>query len=455
MKSLYSFKSLPCVVSLFSCVCLSGCYDNPAEEILQSSGKAKLNVVTRSSSNNELEYPLVIYAFDDSGNCKAEKVVKDSETAPSITLSEGNYRLVAVAGCSDYEMPSSISLSSEIATQNDNCSASQLAIGQSDVKVGSATSTVTLQMALQVASVEMELGSLPEDVSTVKISIAKQYQSVTFGGEYKGEENTVIDCKKVGDVWTTGKFYVFPSSSNSTVFSITAVDDSGVHNYGYTYSAKLKAGQPYRLNGTFSSGFDVNGSIDYSGWNNEIVLDFNFGDGMNESGGNNTNPEENQNGNESSFSVNSIPKPGSIVKGHVVALVSNETATSADVLLISLAEWNKVEAAASSKNPEEALDIAAEYSEEGLGGWRIPSKDEATLLKKTYGGENLSTINNVLESADGALISATEDNGGNARYLCESANYSFTFNGETSSITKVGATVKYRLRLVKTVRVTI
>lgn len=92
MKSLIkTFKRLPSTVSLISsCVCLTGCYSNPAEEIIQTSENGKLSVVTRSSTNNELQYPLVIYAFDESGNCKSEKVVKDSSEPVKMNLAEGN-----------------------------------------------------------------------------------------------------------------------------------------------------------------------------------------------------------------------------------------------------------------------------------------------------------------------------------------------------------------------------
>ena len=454
MKSLIkTFKRLPSTVSLISCVCLTGCYSNPAEEIIQSSENGKLSVVTRSSTNNELQYPLVIYAFDESGNCKSEKVVKDSSEPVKMNLAEGKYRLVAVAGGNGYKFPTSISLNSEIIAQNGNYSDTELAIGRADAIV-SGSSTATIQMAPQVACVELELEGLAEDVSTVSINISKQFKSVTFDGEYGTGENSVIECIREGNVWKSRKVYVFPGVSENTVFSITTIDDYGSHNYGYTYSSKLKAGQPYKLNGTFSSGVVVNGNIEYSGWKNEVVLDFSFGPGINETGGNSSSQSGENNQTTSDMKVTSIPKAGSILDGHVVALVSNETETSADVLLLSLTENIKVPSANAEQNANESISIASQYSENGLTGWSIPTKEEATILKTTYGGANLSIINNVLETAGGTLISAVEDNGGNARYLCENSKYTFTFNGTSSSITQAGASVKYRLRLVKKLHLT-
>ena len=421
---------------------------------MPSSESGKLSVITRSATNNELRYPLRIFAFDENGQFKSEKVVNSSDESVKMNLAEGKYRLVAIAGSDGYDMPADIALSSYITARKGNFSNTELAIGRADVVV-SGVSSATIQMSLQVACVDINLEGLAEDVSAVSVNISKQSRSVSFDGAFGTGENTTIECRCENGVWKTGKVYVFPSATSPTVVSISTTDDSGVHSYGYTYSTGLKAGQPYQLNGTFSSGVMVDGTIEYSGWKNETVIDFSFGPGINETGGETSGGSSSDNQTSAEISVSSIPKAGTVLNGHVVASVSNATATSADVMLLSLAEWNKVSSAVSETNPTEASSIASEYSEYGMSGWRVPTKEEATTLKSLYGGENLYIINNVFESAGGTVVTATEENGGNARYLCDSSKYTFTFNGSSSSITQAGATVKYRLRLVKTVRVVV
>ena len=67
----------------------------------------------------------------------------------------------------------------------------------------------------------------------------------------------------------------------------------------------------------------------------------------------------------------------------MVVLATNVTSNSADLLLISRKEWINV-SSANGNNPTEAKDLAAEYSEDGLSEWRIPSKDEARLIADQY-----------------------------------------------------------------------
>ena len=448
-----SIKSSPFLVSLILCFCLSGCYQDAPEEILSSSGTAKLNVITRSVTNNDLHYPLIIYAFDENGQLKTQKVVNSSTESVKMNLAEGKYRLVAVSGAAGYDIPGEVELSSNIATKNGNYSDVELAVGRADVVV-SGTSSATIQMALQVAGINIELDGLAEDVSAVVVNIAKQAQSVTFDGTLGEGGNSTIECKYENGIWKTGEVFVFPGSASSTVFSITTTDDSGTHTYGYTYSSAMKAGQPYRLNGTFSSGVIVNGVIEYSGWNNEIVLGFNFGPGISETGGGDAGGNGGTTPSDTDLEVTNIPQAGSVLNGHVVALVENASSSSADVILLSVSEWGKV-SSGNSETPTESTNRASEYSESGMTGWRVPTKDEATKLKTSYGGANLTYLNNIINEAGGTLLAATEENGGNARYLCENATYTFTFNGTSSSITQAGGTTKYRLRLVKKIRVTV
>ena len=450
-KFIQSFKLLPSVVSLITGLSLTGCYQEaPVEDVVSGSG-TKLNVITRSATSNAVIYPLSIYAFGPDGSCKAQQVIEDESESVSLKLSNGSYRITAMSGFGDFVFPQTPKKNALITTNAGNYSVTPLSVGQADVTL-SGSSSVTVQMSLQVASVEFALQSLPAEVTEVSVKIADVYSAISFGGECQSPESAVLKCRNVNGVWTTGKVYLLPLSSSSMVVSIIVVDDTGSYTYGYTYNMPIRAGVPYKLNGSFSSGIVLNGTVESIGWETEVVLDFGFGPNVSETGG--------DEGEEPSVSeevtVTEIPEACSLWQGHVVALVGNATSTEADLLLLALPEEANVKSKVSDE-PDAAAQIAQAYSEYGLTGWRIPTKEEATALRNCYYGDKVSAINSKLEEAGGKALTQTDSHDKNVRYLCEDALYTYSFatssDGDALQITKAGATVKYRLRLVKTIHV--
>ena len=449
-KATQSFKSLPQVVSLISCLALTGCYQqDPVEEIVSGSG-SELSVITRSATGNSIQYPLAIYAFDSSGECKAQKVIEDASEALTLKLSEGDYRITAIAGYGGLALPQKVKRNAIIQTVDGNCSSTPLTMGHADVLVSGST-TATIHMSLQVASVTVSLANLSEDVTDVSVSFSDEYGGISLGGQFSDARTSEIACSQQDGKWTSGRVYLLPGASSSTVVSINVKDGSGSQSYGYTYTSPLKAGVPYVFSGTFTAGSMFWGTIESKGWDEEKILDFGFGPGVSESGdsGDNNDPSE-------GMSVSAIPEPCSIWNGHVVALVSNATENEADLILMSLAEEESVKSK-TSDNPDDAESYAKAYSEAGLASWRIPTKEEATALKSGYHGDGISPLNAALENAGGKTLTQVDSKGKNVRYLCEDALYTYSFasssDGNSLQITKAGATVKYRLRLVKTIHV--
>ena len=450
-KFIQSFKSLPSVVSLITGLSLTGCYQEaPVEDVVSGSG-TKLNVITRSATSNAVIYPLSIYAFGADGSCKAQQVIEDESESVSLKLGKGNYRITAISGFGDFVFPQTPKKNALITTNVGNYSVTPLSVGQADVAL-SGSSSVTVQMSLQVASVEFALHGLPDDVTEVSVTIADVYSAITFGGECQSPEPAVLECSKVGGVWTTGKVYLLPLSSSSMVVSIIVADDTGSNTYGYTYNTPVRTGVPYQLNGTFSAGIVLNGTVEAIGWDEDVVLDFDFGTNVSDSGGD----EGEEPSASEEVTVAEIPEACSLWQGHVVAMVGNVTSSEADLLLLALPEEVNVMSKVSDE-PDAAAQIAQAYSEYGLTGWHVPTKDEATALRNSYYGDNISAINSKLEEAGGKALTQTDSHDKNVRYLCEDALYTYSFatssDGGVLQITKAGATVKYRLRLVKTIHV--
>lgn len=429
MKSKHAFLCLFTSLFLFtSCekVYIDDAQD-PNEEISQTGKRYKVNVLTRAATvSSDVSFPISVTATDSKGNIVAEQAINNAEEGVSLSLPNGSYTITAVSGPTDF---------------NAGYTTKPLLIGNANITVNSATTRVNIIMAYVVASTEITMGNVPDEVTSMTVTLSQMYKTVSPSGDYSGSTSVQIPCTKTDDnIWTTGTKYVLPSVGNNTVISISMTSPSGTNVYAVTYPSPLKAAVPYRFTGTYSGtsdgDFSVTGSLEYEGWGTPISDTFIFGPST-ENGFNNDQPaEESEN-----ITVTQIPAPGTLVNGHVVAYVDGTTG-----LLLSLAEYSGM-----TSDQAIAADIASKYVEGGMSGWNIPTTAQANLLTSIWNSSTCPTINAVLVDNGGQRISLHETNGNNSRYLCNDAKHTFTFTKD-QNILQSGSSVKtYRLRLVKQV----
>lgn len=325
-----------------------------------------------------------------------------------------------------------------------------LQMAQADLTPTSSSATLNLQMYYQMASLQFTLSGLPSTCSSVYVSVGSTYEGVSFGGDLSGKQNPVIPLVREagGDRWTSGKVYVFPSSGNQTSFTIN-YDQDGEGMYAQvTYQKPLLAGTPYVLEGTLQEEqFLVTGDVTPAQWGTPESLSFTFSpDVVTLIGGNSDTPEQ---------SVGNIPAAHTLWEGHFVAAVTPLDETTADLLLLSVADFGGMTSALHATTPYMASEAAQNYREAALASWRIPTEDEARLLREQY---LLAPAhwNDVLASAEGDTIVLTDEKGGNVRYLCQDGQrtYSYKPGSSYNAVKDAGTSVKdYHLRLVTTVRV--
>lgn len=125
----------------------------------------------------------------------------------------------------------------------------------------------------------------------------------------------------------------------------------------------------------------------------------------------------------------------------IVVDMGESDETGVDLLLLSLDEWE-----ATISQVGEVLDG---YSVNGISGWRLPTHEEAALLRASFSGENREELNELIAEYDESLYGLD----GDERYLCtkNGVYYSFKFAGGTT-ISKAGEKRSYYVRLVKTYR---
>lgn len=141
-----------------------------------------------------------------------------------------------------------------------------------------------------------------------------------------------------------------------------------------------------------------------------------------------------------------------------VTPIANTGTNQADVLLLSLKEWQGVSSANSPDAPTQAQALLAAYTEGKASGWRIPITPESKLIQLNCGGTTLLASANALLSAIGADVltgDGKDSHKQDARYLCNEALHSYSLKATTGSASTAGSSRSYSLRGVKTVRVVV
>lgn len=445
-------RHLSVAIAMLALAVFSSCerIDFSEEEIGQfEQVDNKVRVTTRA--NAEIAYPLTLYAFSNSSGQLVASVSVDDETDEiALSLPAGQYHMVAVAGSEECAVPVSPTLADYLVLPANGRLGTPLQVGSADVPVNG-DATVSITMYNQVAAVELSLEGLPENVTSVNVTLSMLRNRLSFGGALSGDVATTVPLQReeAGGVWTAPPFYTFPGSGDKLTLSITTVSSLGTQTYGYTHAGTLKSNTPYELVGSYTDGFTVNSVISLAGWNKtqEIIFSLNNEEGVTGSGG-----DSSADGGE----VAAFPEAGSFWNGHFVALSEVEdNGLTARLLLLSLSEWTGVPSATNEEEPELAVELAAEYVEEDLAEWCIPTREEVKAMRASIGGENLSATNVTLAEYGAVLLSdgVKDLEGNNLRYLCDDGAFSFTWTG--SNISTCGSKRTYNLRMVKSVTVSL
>ncbi len=428
--------------------------ENELESETSNQPKTTLKLTTRSSVGT-IDYPVMILAYDEDGNKSAQKILTSSDDEVKMKLPVGSYRITAMTGYESYIEPNDYSSSdAAIKVPTHGYADAPLFVGSADVELSDKSASVDVIMSSRSSSLEVSLEGLPNTVEATSIAIAKQYGAFGMDGAYSSSVVTKVDCvRSVDGVWSTGKVYLFPGSESQTVLTITITDDDQQFSYGYTVNEPLEAGAPYSLHGTYKGGervesFDLSGSLIAESWKDSKTFNFEFGEGASLDNSVSEDvelPTEN---------VAALPEALTLYNGHVIALLLNEKSTETDLLLVSLQEFTNVYSAIAVGHENDAKNIANAYTEGEMTGWSIPTNYEMQLLKAQYKDANLAYLNDAIIQAGGSAFRLYDEKSNAVRYLCENA---LKANSFVSSSTQgnAGKSVKYSLRLVKKVHVSL
>lgn len=403
----------------------------------QESEKGTLDIRTRSAEEETIPYPMMLYAFSEEGEGVFSQEIPDEEEAVQLKLKEGSYRVVAVAGYSEgYELPDGEQKDECIRRLEDKPSSSPLMMGMADVKVSAdKKSKLEITLSYYVTALDVVLTHVPSEAEGVTVSMSPFYASVNWLGEYADAGHTLdFPCAKdASGRWSTLPCYVFPGSGKETVLTITIRWQDGTESvYGYTWKAVPQAGRPYHLKGDYSGGLALDSSFIISGWLDAEEVPFEFGSVLKPDDGDGSVVP----------GLSGTPEAGEIWNGVLVADVGEADDSGVEVLLMSLDEW--------SIYTDQVEELVDGYSVNDITGWRLPTYDEAKLLRSYYSGDNREALNERIADYDDTLYGLD----GEERYLCNKNGiyYSFIFSGGTK-LSKAGDKRSYYARLVKTYRI--
>ena len=442
-------RSLPGLFFLLLPLFLLACESNWLDETLDPDEFTSLTVRTRASGNLRLVYPIQILAYESaSGQLMSEQTIGSASEKLSLSLPEGEYDLVALAGMSDYRLEDKNSYDSRI-LMGEKIPENALIQGQAQVVIDGKATTTEIVMGYQVACLDLTLREIPEGTSEVTITLSPIFTAIGLDGEKAGEpEKVTLAAQETGEegVWKVPRCYLFGSEGEQTILSINLINEKGKNVYGHTIKQALEPGIPYSISGSYQGGFSLDGELLLQDWGETVPLKFTFGEASV------TEPDEEDSDENEPPTLTDIPLPGDLYKGSVVGAIISQNATEAKILLISAQMWENVASVYNESGGwAQTESIIDSYSENGTNEWMIPTKDEAKLLTETtLSNTQMSKINQALQKLGGApWISSDQedDNKDQVRYLCNDGYHSYTI-GKSGSQTKTGKSRSYFLRLV-------
>lgn len=421
------------------CLLITGCQKFIDEDDINDAIPDKsVKIVARSSSNN-IEYPLYIFIFSDTGENKAFLQANSESDKLDIKLSDGKYKVIAISGAGNIYSETDTPDIEDIISFSENCyGENAIMMGKGEVTVNKQQTNLNITLSYCITSVNISLSNIPDEMNDVSFSISPLYYGISLNGDYqydKVNNSMKLPCSRNEDgTWKAGPVYIFPGSENTSVFSIVAEDENTTHNYSYTYNGTPRASYPLVLNGSYDGNITVGNNITCGTWNDPVIVGFYF----NANGGSTNGTPEEGNQDTSNPSLSTIPEAGDIWNGCIVANVKTEE-TKTTLLLLSLKEWECKAAQAES--------IPSGYSVNNLSGWKIPSYEEAGIFRAKLIGDNLINLNDKIIAAGGDKIYSDAD----SRFICygkEGGLYTFRFSA-SSNITLASETKTYYLRLTK------
>ena len=433
-KLFYLFFLLMCTA------CSNYLADDETESELSSEKSVPMRLKVRSSSPDDIHYPIAVFVFNHSGKLINQSEITSSETPFTLELAPGEYQLSAFSGLNenDYVLPKEITASSIIQQTEKSLCKSAIQYGHSIFSLEKKMD-LSIQLAYIVSSLEFKFTNIPQDATSVEVGITPVSSGFSFNGNYTNDEKTYrTPCKLVDSTWVAGPIYTLPSHSSHTNLSINVDRPSGSETLSYNYSSQLGAAQPYCFSGNYHGNISLSGTFEIGGWKPGIDVNFDFS----EEG--TTDPEiedpevvPEDNG---VITASSLPEAGSFWNDFYVWKAEKSANNETKAILLSPKQWFKILA-------NDGPGLLDEYEINGFSDWRVFTKDEAREFFQEFSSD-MPALNAKLSSHDQDEFYFYNSE----RYLCDDCKSTFNLYGK-QTIREAGKKTEYYMRALKDVKV--
>ncbi|WP_300726451.1 FimB/Mfa2 family fimbrial subunit [uncultured Bacteroides sp.] len=432
-------KVITLTMILLTAAWITACSGYTLEETedVSETSQCNLSLQVKSRAEGGITYPLSVYLFDSENSLVCSQEVTDADTVFQQVLKKGKYTLTAFSAPDRkaYIFPQRITAESLIQLASPYYAESSLIHGNSTINLDNDTK-VTVYLENAMSSIYFRFSNIPDDATKVEVTVSPISSGISLTGSYSIDNtNCMIPCEKAEGLWEAGPYFIFPSQNSKTYFSINISRAGESKTYSYTYNQPLEPNRPYQFTAEYNeeNGFILSGEFETTDWKPVIDVEFGIG-GETDSGNTSTGGEPGSD----TFYVNQLPTADTIWGGFYVWKTIQISETEIEAILISPEQW--------ILKASEALATLADYAPDDISGWRTFTTEEAKEFRNQF-YDTLESLNEFL--TDNGLIAFYRYSG--ERYLCNEAKSTFSLSNNT--IRDAGATVKYYLRGVKTVRI--
>lgn len=435
----------------FGTLCLlGGCGGYQPEDGSEGSqsGNCLVNLELGNAEIFPSVYPLDIYLFDSRNQCVYDRTVSSVSEIPVFDLSAGSYQLSVFSGLSsgEYVLPLEVHPRQYLTFAKDCCADVPLIAGRSRLLLEKDTG-VSVTLSYVVAALYFSFPFFPSDVSEVTLHISPVSSGISLGGDLSNDYSlAAVACEKKGGSWIAGPVYVFPADASRVHLSVKLKQGGAEKIYGYDYNSSFESGKVYRFAGKEDGKIEIGGESPVKSWETGVDVELDLGDFEIESEEDWEKPEDGEDdggqqkpdsGDGTVLYSEVLPEAEAVWGPFYAWKVVPLSANSVEATLLAPRQW--------LARTDDARSICGSYEEDGIGGWRPFTLDEAEAFRDQYSA-TLLELSDFLEDQGFDPFNKYD-----LRYLC--ADFSKTFSFENTRILNAGKTVKYGLRLVKVVRV--
>ena len=162
------------LITLAAIICCASCsnIDLTEEQVKNENKTTQMKILTRNSENAEQNFPLHIFAFDAKNHeLKEQTTVRSATDNSELSLSAGNYHIVALSGIGLADNFVVKNVNSSIPMPETNTTTTPVRMGSADVSVNQ-DATITLMLWNKVAAIDLTLYDIPADATDVSTSLS-------------------------------------------------------------------------------------------------------------------------------------------------------------------------------------------------------------------------------------------------------------------------------------------